>query len=288
MSGKLVGEVLKLKLTHPEREVLMVMAECCQNEQGRGIDCGVRYIAWATEYSERQVQRIQRQLEQKHILIADAPIKGQPTSWNIHLMNGEQKAAFVSKIRRTSSDITVSPVEAEVVTSHGKDEKAGGDIQASPQEQLSGDMPSANLSRYRKEIKEEKQERARDVSDMDDVPKHDRLEICKAWADNLGAHPIGAYSDNNQRVAAEIWRAGYRATQVALFVRAKKADGWWKGKTLTLAKVAELMPEWLLDHGPDAKKFVPPEVVNAGQDQNFVGFGVNHWVREEVLAARNG
>ena len=116
-------------------------------------------------------------------------------------------------------------------------------------------------------------------NDYVDVAKDDRLQIIKAWADALGAAPIGAYkNDNNHRVAAEIFREGYRAPQVALFVNAKKQDAFWHGKTLTLAKVAELMPEWLLSQ----KQRIVPDGVVQHTNRVPVEWGVNEFVRRDV------
>lgn len=133
-----------------------------------------------------------------------------------------------------------------------------------------------------KEEEDKPQGRARDLrNDFDDVPKDDRLQIIRAWAEALSAPPIGAYkNDANHRIAAEIFRAGYRAPQVALFVREKKKDGYWRDKTLTLQKVAQLMPEWLMNL--NAKQTPPPEVV---QRPNLVPveWGVNHFVRKERM-----
>lgn len=127
---------------------------------------------------------------------------------------------------------------------------------------------TSQRSRHTKEIVHKetgnKKRTPRISHDYDSVPKQDRLEIIRAWSDNLSAPPIGAYkSDRNHSVAAEIFRAGYRAPQVALFVKAKKMDGWWKDKTLSLAKVAELMPEWLLSQTPvvTRAKASEPELV---------------------------
>jgi len=103
----------------------------------------------------------------------------------------------------------------------------------------------------------------RETHDYDDVPKPDRLDIIKAYADSLPVPPTNPYNrDANHSAAAVIFREGYRAHQVTLFVKAKKAEDYWQGKTLTLAKVSELMPEWLAHHFPrngnGAPKSVPP------------------------------
>lgn len=123
--------------------------------------------------------------------------------------------------------------------------------------------------------------RAREVSDLDDVPKQDRLEICKAWADNLPISPIGAYSDKNQHTAAEIFRAGYRATQVAMYVKAKMADPWWIGKNMTLGNVADYMPQWLLDT-TKPRRIVPEGVINAGQNIVPYEWGVNEFAHQPL------
>lgn len=120
--------------------------------------------------------------------------------------------------------------------------------------------------------------------DFGNVPKQDRLEICRAWASSLSIAPIGAYSERNQHTAAEIFTEGYRATQVEMFVRAKMNDPWWIGKTLTLQKVAELMPQWLLDNDKP-RRIVPEGVVNAGQKLIPVEWGVNEFAHQPLNTA---
>lgn len=86
----------------------------------------------------------------------------------------------------------------------------------------------------------------------DDVSHKDRTLIIEAWCKNLLAAPTNAYkTDTNHEWAADIFRAGYTPEQVARFVRATMNDQYWKGKTLTLKKVGELMPAWLVQHPTD-------------------------------------
>lgn len=133
--------------------------------------------------------------------------------------------------------------------------------------------------RYREE-EDKTQDRARGSNDYVDVPKDDRLQIIRAWTDALGATPIGAFkNDANHRTAAEIFREGYRAHQVGLFVTAKKQDGFWRDKTLTLQKVAELMPEWLMNQ----KKRHVPEGVVIQPERIPEEWGVNHFVRRPAV-----
>ena len=95
-------------------------------------------------------------------------------------------------------------------------------------------------------------------TDYDDVPEQDRLAIIHGWADSLNVPPINAYTKTaNHSIAAKIFRAGYRAPQVKLFVETKVKDPYWFGKTLTLEKVGELMPEFLHSYGKTNGKPVP-------------------------------
>lgn len=110
---------------------------------------------------------------------------------------------------------------------------------------------------------------------FDDVPKQDRLEIIHAWADNLAIAPVNVYNrDAYHAAAADIFREGYRAPQVAMFVKAKMQDDYWLGKTLSLVKVGELMPQWLLEqknprqHNKPQITVVPPKAKPASALQN--------------------
>ena len=85
----------------------------------------------------------------------------------------------------------------------------------------------------------------------DDIERDVRWGLINAWCSNLRAQPIGAFkSDANHETAAELVRAGYGEQDVERFVQAKRNDRWWDGKTLTLQKVAELLPEWLAANKP--------------------------------------
>lgn len=92
----------------------------------------------------------------------------------------------------------------------------------------------------------------------DDVPKHERLLIIEAWAKNLSISPVNpAGQEKNHVLAADIYRDGYRAGQVALFVKAALNDKFWNGKTLTLQYVAQHMPAWLA--AQPSTVITPPE-----------------------------
>lgn len=87
--------------------------------------------------------------------------------------------------------------------------------------------------------------------DYEDVPHATRLGILNAWCSNLKAQPVGAFNERfakgreNHATAAELHRAGYTEFHVEAFVQAAMTDAFWDGKTLTLQKVAELLPSYV-------------------------------------------
>lgn len=139
-----------------------------------------------------------------------------------------------------------------------------------------------------KEIKEtQKKERAQVNSRINGVPKSECADICNAWAANLANYPIKPYSTKNMEVAADIWLAGYRAHQVGLCVKAKMADEWWIGKTLTLAKVAELLPDYVRSLAPKStERQLPPEVIHRPNIEP-VEWGTDFFVRKPISAVQH-
>ena len=103
----------------------------------------------------------------------------------------------------------------------------------------------------------------------DDIEHGVRFGLINAWCSNLRAQPIGAFKkDANHETAADLARAGYTEADVERFVQAKRKDSWWDGKTLTLQKVAELLPEWLAANRPKPRfvtddAFLSEEELNA-------------------------
>lgn len=118
---------------------------------------------------------------------------------------------------------------------------------------------------------------ARTRKAFEDVPKQDRLEIIRAWASNLPISPVNVYGrDAYHQAAADIFNAGYRATQVGMFVKAKMSEPFWIGKTLSLEKVGELMPLWLLSQSNGHSASPPPvQVEKRTRDPALAGFDAN-------------
>lgn len=126
---------------------------------------------------------------------------------------------------------------------------------SSSQDSRPVDAVTSQASRHTKEKKiKEKKIKHSAPKLYDDVPHKVRTEIIEAWSTNLVAAPANAYSnDNNHIAAANIARAGYTAGDTSRFVAATMKDPFWKGKTLTLTKVSELMPAWLANNRPKPK-----------------------------------
>lgn len=105
MSAKLMGQVWDLDIPHGEAWVLLALADHADHE-GRNAYPGVELLAYKTNYSVRQVQRILASLEEKQIIKPVANEKGgrsARTVYEIHLENGDKKAPFRSIERVTKS-----------------------------------------------------------------------------------------------------------------------------------------------------------------------------------------
>lgn len=99
MSGKVGGQVWELELDRPKKWVLLAMAD---NAHDDGSKCfpGVRYLAWKTGYSERQVQRIIRGLCSDGLLTPVAYIgggRGHATEYKINVEKGVKKSSYIRK-----------------------------------------------------------------------------------------------------------------------------------------------------------------------------------------------
>lgn len=105
MSAKLMGQVWDLDIPHGEAWVLLALADHADHE-GRNAYPGVELLAYKTNYSVRQVQRILVSLEKKQIIKPVANEKGgrsARTVYEIHLENGVKKSPFRSVERVTGS-----------------------------------------------------------------------------------------------------------------------------------------------------------------------------------------
>jgi len=98
MSAKLMGIVWELDVPHNYQLVLLALADHASDD-GSSVYPGIKYLAWKTGYSERQVQRVLDKLEQMNLISAVAFRQGgghNKTQWQLHLKNGVQKLPYIS------------------------------------------------------------------------------------------------------------------------------------------------------------------------------------------------
>jgi hypothetical protein len=105
MSIKLMSQVWTLELEHGQQIVLLAMADHADDDGARCYP-SVSYLAWKTNYSERQVQRIMAQLQEDQII---KPIaheqggRGMATEYHIIIEKGVTKSPFSLAERVTST-----------------------------------------------------------------------------------------------------------------------------------------------------------------------------------------
>lgn len=166
MSAKMMGKVWELVLTPAKQTVLLAYADHADHN-GENIRPGVPLIAWKTGYSDRQVQRITKQLVEDGLLVVRETRKSKATRYGLDFSKGVTKPAFKPRgvpgesdkmspftdespdkmtppetqrgdiLSPLTPDIAVSPRQDDGVTTHGSEVAAGGDI------------ASANLSSIR-------------------------------------------------------------------------------------------------------------------------------------------
>jgi len=101
MSAKLMGQVWDLKIDHNYQLVLLALADHASDD-GTSIYPGIEYLVWKTGYSERQIKRILKDLEEAALIICVSHRrggKGHKTEWQLHLSNGVKKSPF-NKIKQ--------------------------------------------------------------------------------------------------------------------------------------------------------------------------------------------
>lgn len=115
-----------MKLPQPQREVLRAYLDCANAD---GVSApGVRRIAWMTDYSERQVQRITHALEDANVL--EGTIRwGKATEYRFNLDKAQLKPALSDG---SSGDTVMSPHEMSPLTPDVTTQNVTPDIQVSP------------------------------------------------------------------------------------------------------------------------------------------------------------
>lgn len=139
MSAKWMGLVWELVLTPAKREVLLAMADHADHE-GRNIKASIPLIAWKTDYSERETQRIVAALLTDKLVYVQHAFKGKANVYGLDFSHAAKKPPFVRKSvgrpRKTGDTLTGDKSKTP--------DKMAGDNGKTPDK--TPDMPSAKVS----------------------------------------------------------------------------------------------------------------------------------------------
>jgi hypothetical protein len=161
MSIKLMSQVWEKQVSHSEQAILLAMADYADDE---GRNCYPSYdrLAWKTGYSERQVQRIIKDLCEKGILVILKPAtQHQSTHYWIRLSKAKDKPPFRVDTVSTLSESRVDKC----------------DIQGRQMRQSRVDMVSTDPS-LEPSVKPP-------IDDDDNARKGGDGAVFKAWAENI-------------------------------------------------------------------------------------------------------
>lgn len=143
MSIKLMARVWDLALDQGSAWVLMALADCADDE---GDHCfpSVPWLAWKTGYSERQVRRILRRLEEAGLIYATGAKlggRGLPTLYQLQLEKGVKKSPFV---REGDRETRTYPADIRPETRTASAEKADITVSPDPRLQIQEGSPPVN------------------------------------------------------------------------------------------------------------------------------------------------
>lgn len=94
MSVKVMGQVWELDLSHAEQSVLLALADHAKHD-GTSVYPSVDLVAWKTNYSKRQVQRIMSSLRKEGILvIVREANRYRPREYRIDLSKAKNKPPY--------------------------------------------------------------------------------------------------------------------------------------------------------------------------------------------------
>lgn len=128
-----MAQVWWLDLTHSKRMMLLALADHAHDD---GTQCypGVRYLAWKTGYSERQVRRILASLEANGLIAAQGEKlggRGHATEYHLHFEKGSKKSPYRPKKGDTTT--LFGNENGDIREAKGDISNANPDIAMSPQ-----------------------------------------------------------------------------------------------------------------------------------------------------------
>lgn len=136
-----MGMVYDLVLDHPLQSLALALADHAHDD-GSHVFPSVEYLSWKTGYSERQVQRILRELEEARLLVLEKPAtggRGHTNEYSLHLSNGVKKSPFIPRSKRVKGDKMTPQEKGDNLTKGDidgiKGDKSGvkGDIAMAPE-----------------------------------------------------------------------------------------------------------------------------------------------------------
>lgn len=226
-----MGQVYELAVKRPQREVLMALADHSDDDG----NCwpGIPYLAWKTDYSERQVQRIIRELQslrlvevvgnefggrssdgtglsRRYILHLDRGVKKSP----FKPAKGDEKSPLKGDTQMSGLRVTSDPDKGDI---HGDK----GDTQMSPKPSLE---PRTNLELLRSTASQTDNDGFEEF--WKHYPKRNGKKIGKDQA-----HSDWRRLNNTERREAMVGVVHYRAACDSGTTLAKDAFRWLRGKT---------------------------------------------------------
>lgn len=141
MSVKLMAQVWTLDLGHSQQWLLLALADHAHDDGQT--HPGVRYLAWKTGYSERQVQRILHDLTNAKLLIErETATQHRATLYELNLQAAPTKAPYQGRQNVTPGGLSGVTSETPGVTS----EAPRGDIAMSAHPLEPSHQPLTSLS----------------------------------------------------------------------------------------------------------------------------------------------
>ena len=126
MSSKLMGRVWELDVKHPVQAILLVLANEA-DDQGRGIELSAPWVAWKTDFSERQVRRVFKEMRERSVLrLIRASVHHSANEYVLELNRLPEKLPFGQKRPDSQSPLNeISPDSVSSLVIHSPDSQSG-------------------------------------------------------------------------------------------------------------------------------------------------------------------
>ncbi len=148
-----MSQVFNLKLSRPQREILLAMADHARVD-GAKVYPSVGLIAWKTDYSERQVRRIIAELKSSGLLIPIAHTKGgrnpvtmrgYSTIYQINLSAGIPKIPFKKNVSLYDTQMSAKSDTRTLGSSNPDIDDGKADTQMSAKSEVESEVESEKV-----------------------------------------------------------------------------------------------------------------------------------------------